>query len=342
MALMPAATAIALAGLATSAAGAGYSAYAQNQASNAQQRANDQAISAQNAGFWSRNASAKTQLDAQASAQETAQAAQKGAFDNLRSKQSAALDSRDTAVAAENQAADDIRARADAARATLLDNTTSTAMDTAQAADAANRTAMVAPVAQNVQETSALGSPGETTKQAYASRLHDAATKVRDYGQRLATVSSYTAPLTTVSQAISDEQAQLMPVAAANRLLQSGQSARILPSQTAYNIAGSEAGTQNDMIAAALKGDLNVAGTRFQGDNDVANLRQGNTTQISRNAAAEAESRAKQDQALGAIISSVGNIGAYGASRYPDQIDDFLGTGKFSKAAVLGGGSGAP
>ena len=328
---------IAAIGVAVSAAGAAYSASSQSKAANVAAKNNDAAISAQNQGFWARNADAQRQLQAQGTAQGTAQAAQEAAFDRQREGQNTALDSRDQAVAAQNRAAGDIRAQADAQAQTLLDATNAGALQGARADDVALREEAVAPAALNIQTANPLGTTaGAETKQAFASRMAEAAGNVRTYGQRLAQMSSYTAPLTTVSQAQSGAQAGIMPVAAANQLLQSGQAQRILPSETAYQIAKTQGASAQGMIGAALEGDLGVAKNEFEGNASVANLRQGNQEQIARNNTVRAQQQAAKDAALGQLISTAGNIASYGAGQYGDKINGFFGGGQGVKEPLTG------
>jgi hypothetical protein len=95
-----------------------------------------------------------------------------------------------------------------------------------------------------------MGTPGDgsATKQAFASRLAEAADSVREYGKRVAQVASFTAPLNTVQQAVTNNSTQLMPTAAADQLLQSGQGIRLLPSEQDYKLAGSTGQSTKDAI----------------------------------------------------------------------------------------------
>lgn len=320
------ATILAGIGVATAAGGAAYSANAQANAADAAKASNDAAITSQNRGFFARNADAQRQLAAQETAQKTSQTAQQSAFQAMRDQQSSALDARDQAIARENATAADIRSQADRVQQTLLDQTSGQALSDAQAGDASRREQAMAPAALNIQETSPLGTPnqGGATSQAYASRIAEAAGSVRDYGKRLAQVSSYTAPLTTVGQAISQQQAGIMPAAAANQLLQSGQGVRLLPSKTAYDIAGSEGAAKQTQIASALQGDLGVAKSEYEGSENVANLQQGNTDTIAKNTAVQAQMDAAQQQAIGGLVAQVGGISAYAAGRYGDTINGYF------------------
>ena len=313
-------------GVAVSAAGAAYGAVSSSNAAKAQAKSNDAAISAQNTGFFARNADARRQLDAQSAAQGTSQQAQEQAFATMRGQQDTALTARDEAVSAQNRAAEGIRAQADSQQQGLLADTSGQTLMDARTADVTARNDAAAPAALNIQTANPLSNSDKSeTKQAFAGRLAEAAGNVRSYGQRLAQVQSFTAPLTTVSQAISKEQAGIMPAAAANQLLQSGQGVRLLPSQAAYQIAGTEGASRQGMIGAALEGDLNVAKNQFEGGTNAANLQQGNATQLAQNAATRAQMQAQKDAALGQLISTAGNVGTYAAGAYGDQINGAFG-----------------
>jgi hypothetical protein len=320
-------TLITAASIGLSAAGAAYSVSQQSAAAKAQANANAVSQNAQNTAFWSRNADQRQQLEAEGAAQGQAQQQTQEAFQSTRARQQEALTERQDTLAQENQRAADIQGSADKAQQLLLGQTTGTAQTDAQTADVAKREAAIAPIAQNIQTASPLGNPsdGSTTRQAFAGELARAADAVRTYGKRAAQVASYTAPLNTVQQAATENATNLMPVAAANQLLQGGQGIRLLPSQQNYALAGTEGEANQKKIGAQLEGSLNVAKGQFQGSESVTNLQQADTTTLAQNQATEAASKAKVGQSIGALISSAGNLGAYASGRYGSDINAFFG-----------------
>jgi hypothetical protein len=317
---------------ATAVGGTVLSASAANRTAAAQRQANSDAFNAQNTGFWERAKAANLQLAEQGQAQNQGMADQQEAFTRQRTAETAALKQRQDTVDQENAQAAAIRAQADQQKSILMAATNKAALDQSQTALAANVNKDVGNVAGNIETASPLAHPtdnqgGQATTQAYASRLKEAADNVRSYGQRLATVASYTAPLTTVGQSIEQEKAGIMPTAVANQLLQSGQQIRLLPSDTAYAIAGSEGAAEQAKIRAATQGQLDVARVGFEGATNVANLEQGDTTQLAQNRVADAQTAQAGTQALGSIISGIGQIGAAAAGRYGNWIDSLTGGG---------------
>ena len=319
---------------ATAVGGTLYSASESQAATDAQRRSNQVTLDAQNAGFWSRNQDARTRLAAEGTAQTTAQGKQQQAFGETQDAQRDAFGDRARTIDAENTSADAIRQEADQQQQSLIDHTNAQRLTQSQADKEAQINAGVAPVAANIETASPLGGGGDSsgTKQAYAARLASAAGNVRDYGKRLATVASYTAPLTTVGTEIANEKAGIMPAAMANQLLQSGQQIRLLPSETAYRAAGTQGAAKQGSIAAALQGDLGVAKTQYEGGVDTANLQQAGAKTLAENAAIAAKEKATQAKSIGDVISGVGSIGAYASGRYSDYLN---GLGGGSSAALI-------
>lgn len=349
-----AATIISAIGVGLSIAGSAYSVSQQAKAADAQKAANTQNAIASNNAFWARNQNSRQELEQEGTAQRTAQAAQEQAFQSQRQGQAQALSERDKVVQQENQTAADIRGSADKQQSLLLGQTSGAALSDAQTAEASSRAASFAPIAQNIQTTTPFATgaegAGSPSKQAFASRLAEAADSVREYGKRVAQVASYTAPLNTVQQAATNENTGLMPAAAANQLLQSGQSIRLLPSEAAYGIAGSEGQQTQQAIQSGLQGDMGVLKNRYAGQESVIGLDQTNSETIANNRATEAASNAKVGQSIGGLISSAGNLAAYGGLRYgstPDaaaSADALLGassTGQIIKPGTFGTTSGS-
>lgn len=323
-------TIIAAVGLGLSIAGTAYSASQQAAASKAQNESNNASVAASNRAFWLRNSNSTNYLAEQADSQNKALAATEASSSAMRSGEASALAQKAQVLDSENTSAQAIRDQADKQQQALLDQTSGQSLSGAQASEQASREASFAPIAQNIATSSPLGSPdaGSTTKQAFASRLAEAADAVKDYGKKVAAVASYTAPLETIGRSITNNSTGLMPVAAANQLLQSGQSARLLPSQEAYQVAANEGAQGKDAIQAALSGDLSVAKTRYDGLESVISLEQNNRTTNASNAATQAANEAKVGQSVGSLISSAGNLAAYGSGRLG-------GTGASSDALIF-------
>jgi hypothetical protein len=250
---------------------------------------------------------------------------------------------------AENQTADGHPEPGRQAQSQLLGQTSGPKRSSdAQAQEAAGRQQSFAPIAQNIQTTSpfAADSSQDSTKRAFASRLAEAADAVRDYGKKVAQVASYTAPLNTVQQAGIAENTGLMPTAAANQLLQSGQNIRLLPSQQAYQIAGSEGELARSAIGSTLQNEMNVLKNRYSGQESVIDLGLNNATAVNNNRATAAASDAAAGQSVGQLISTVGNLAAYGSQRFgggntgQPSADALLGA--FGTGSVVGKGSSVP
>jgi hypothetical protein len=316
-----AATIISAIGVGLSVAGTAYGASQQAAAADAQKQANFQNMVSSNNAFWARNQNARQELDQEGTAQRTAQNAQEQAFQTQRQGQANALQQRGQVVQQENQTAADIRSQADKTQGQLLGQTSGPALTDAQAQEAASRQQSFAPIAQNIQTTTPFGTEGGNqdggpSRQAFASRLAEAADAVRNYGKQVAQVASYTAPLNTVQQAVTNANTGLMPTAVANQLLQSGQGVRLLPSEAAYGIAGTEGQQTQQAIQSNLQGQMGVLKNRYAGQESVIGLGQTNAETIANNKATAAASDAKVGQSVGSLISSAGNLAAYGGQRF--------------------------
>lgn len=323
-------TAIAAVGLALSAGGTAYSISAQQSAANAQRQANDAAINAQNQAFWTKanaqNEYTANQGRAYDAAFQAEQDNQNRADANIRSAQKRQAE----VTSQENSKATEIRKQADAQQQQLLDSTSGQNLTAAQAADEASRGSLVDMVANNIGASSPFaGSSSADT----AGKIAQAADSVRSYGKQMAKVAAYGAPGNTIANAIGANQVGLMPIAAANQLLQSGQTVQLLPTQTDISNAEGLKAAGHAAIESALQGGLNIAKTGLQGADEGANLAQGNTTTIANNNAGQVAANSKVGQAVGGMIGNIGGLGAYLAGRYGTAINGYF-AGTPSDAAI--------
>ena len=191
--------------------GAAYSTVAANKAAGVEAKSQAQMVENQNNAFYARNSAAQNLAQATGQIQEQGIAQQQAAADAMRTRQDQALSGQEQQIQQVNQQASQNDQTGQSLGQTLTGATSAPALASAQAADAAARTAAVAPTVQNIAVSNPLaassdsaqgGTPQSTgesaVQQATLKRMAEAASSVRDYASRAATIGSYTAPAFTV------------------------------------------------------------------------------------------------------------------------------------------------
>jgi hypothetical protein len=326
-----AATAATAATIASAAIGTGASLYGAAQSSNAQSKAADAirqqnlaTSQAQQQAFNQRMQAANAQTAGQTAAMEQSFQDQQAASRQTGQAQMAALKSTQDVLQTENTQADNLRQAGDTQAQLLLGQTNPAALAAAQKSQQDQATALLAqnmPAPAGPQATDPSGGTNAVgndpaNRAASARRTAEAATNIRDYGSKIATLSAYDAPTNAVNLAVSANKTGIMPAETADYLLRSGSGTRLLPSQVAYQAATGEGNTQLNLIGSRGQNALDAAGLSYGNAVDIANLGQSDATTLAANKAAQAKQDAAYQQSLGGIVSGVGNLGLYGAAMY--------------------------
>lgn len=311
--------AAAIAGVAASAIGAGVQYVASSNASAAAASANQQQIAAQQAAFSARNEAQVRQTQEQAAAQDLGQENYRQQEQTMRESQSQALQQKQDTVNVMNQQEEQVRNQTQQQVQNTTQNViTPASLQAAQATSEAQRVAGAAPVVQDIGASDPTASP--TASNATKSALSDAMARASDYTQQysanLAKLGAYSAPVAASGIATKELAGNLMPSAAADQLLKAGASARLLPSQVAYqnatNLGQSEIASNTQRTA-----DL-MALTRMKEQNagDLATLQQSDTNANIQTGLNYTQARAAALKSLGSGVSALGNAAiTYGASQ---------------------------
>jgi hypothetical protein len=293
------------------------SSQAQSRAANAIAQQNQATTAAQNQAFTQRMAAANAQTAAQSAAMQQTMADRSTAATSMRTAQLNAQQSQQDILAAENKQAEALRGTGDQAAQTLLQQTTGPQLAQGQQNAAAQGALLLGQAApQGPAPTDPQGTGDTATQDAVKRRLAEAATNVRTYGSKVSALQSYSQPTADIGQAIAANQYGIMPAQAAESLLRSGSATRLLPSQVAYRNAGDLGQAMDQLIASRGQGALDTAGLSYGNAVSTANLAQSDADTIAANRAAQAKADAAYQQSLGGIVSSVGQLGLYGAGRY--------------------------
>jgi hypothetical protein len=319
--------ALAVAGVSAAASLGGM--YMSNQAQQRQAKSigaqNAAMQAAQNSAFFERMNSARRQSDAQYATMQQGIEDQKAAADRMRASQNMAIEHRQELLAATNAQAEALRARGDTAAADLLERTNLEALDRAQDARVDQSQLLLdqsgAVPGGSVPEGPSAADPGASgtsteTDGAVARRMAQAATNIREYGQKLAKTASYGQPMNTVGLATADNRTGIMPMQVADKLLSSGTPIRLLPTQLAYRNAGDFGQAETGAIQRNTQAHLDIAGLDYGNSTAAANLGQQNAGVAAANTAAQAKQDALWGQQMGGILSGLGNLGMYGAGYY--------------------------
>ena len=302
---------------ATSLGGAYMSSQAQSKAAQATQNANFATSQAQNQAFNERIAAAGRQTDAQTAVMQQTIADRNANTAQMRSAQSGAQQSQQDIINAENQQAQALRGTGDAQAKLLLGQTDADALAQSQAdreAQAAllldQSTAPAGPATSDPTEG------GTATKAALSRRLAEAATNVRTYGSKVAALGAYDQPIQDINLAVANNQTGIMPAVTADKLLRAGHGTRLLPSQVAYRNAGDLGSAMDAVLSSRGQSGMDSAALSYGNDTGLASLIQGNATTMAANKSSQAQADAKTQQAMGGVISGIGNLGLYGAGYY--------------------------
>ena|SRR5215831_238779 len=289
---------------------------AQKQA-NAVAQQNMATAAAQNEAFNARMAAARQQTAAQTAASQQTIADRSAAANQMREQQMSALQNYQKTLDAENQQAEVLRQAGDTAAQQTLQDTSAQQLQAAQEQRAQQTAALNQNLPQEGPEPSDPGgtdqvSSDPTVQAAAARRAAQAATNIRTYGSKIADVSGYAAPTQQIALAIEANRANIMPAEMASRLLQSGSSTRLLPTQVGYQAATGEGGAQDTLIQSRGQSALDAASLSYGNAVDIANLKQSDADTIAQNIANQKIADANYQKSMGGILSGLGNLGLYG------------------------------
>jgi hypothetical protein len=309
-------TGLILAGVsAATAAGGAYETY-----SSGQQAAADQANAAsaseqqQNQAFDERAAASQQQLASQTQLAEQQDQAFSTNQAQTQDAQMAALGQTSSTTAALNQDEQAIATDANNVVNTGVNSVNSGALSAAQASLTQQQSNLNAPVDQAIATNNPLGA-ADTGQTAKAMAAGDAASAkyVSNYGDAQATLQGYSAPITAVNQAATGIQTQLMPVASADQLLKGSAPSILAPSQLAYTQAGTLGSAINTADQSNEQAGLSLASATNADADDLADLQQQDAGVLTQNQLTQQQQRAAQLSSLGQGLTTVGNLGLYGA-----------------------------
>ena len=160
----------------------------------------------------------------------------------MRDLQQSASDRFSETVNAQNQQAEALRRTGDTAAQELLQQTSGQALTEAQAQRQRESEALLErsyqPEGPGPTDPNNAAARDPVQGGALARRTAEAATNIRNYGSKLATLGSYDAPLQQTASAIQENKFGIMPAQTAESILRSGSQTRLLPASTAYKSAG--------------------------------------------------------------------------------------------------------
>lgn len=325
----------AIGGLVASAAGAATQYVASQNASSAAASAQSQQIAAQQQAFAARNAAQVEQTREQATAQNQGQAEYLKQEQAMRDSQSQALAQKQATVNQMNTQEQQVqRDTQQQVQNTTQNVVTPQTLAAAQTAQEAQRNAGVAPVVADIRATDPTAQPtaSNATKSALADAMSKAADYTQQYGANLARVGAYSAPVSTTNIATKELAGNLMPSASADQLLKAGASARLLPSDVAYQNATNLGQSEISSNTQRTTDLMNLTRMKEQNAVDLATLGQSDTNANIQTGLNYAQARAAALKSLGSGASALGSAGiTYGAM-----------TGGFSKAFGDLFGSGGP
>lgn len=277
-------------------------------AQNATENAQESAMMAQNTAF-----------DQRMQAEGARTAAEGQAFSNSaniynqiqgqeESEQNQALSDRSNVLNAINTQENQIAQQGNQAVATATQAVTPAAAAAAPGAQMAQQQALNAPVQANIQASDPLGADDTgPTRQAMDAGRAGAARYVQQYGDSLAKLSGYSAPIELANNTATTLGTNLMPAGAADQLLKTGASAQLLPSTLAYEQAGTYAQDANAANATMAAQGKALADDQAQNAVDLANLQQGDSDSMIQGNLNLAQMRAARLAGLGQGVSQLGN-----------------------------------
>jgi hypothetical protein len=306
-------------GAASSLAGTYMASQAQQKQAQAIASANQATLKAQNEGFTQRLQAGLQQTAAQtAASQETIQARNQAAV-GMRAQQMKSLQDYQDTINAQNAQAERLRGTGDAAAQQLLQQTSGSALD---AAEAQRRTEAAALLESQTPASPDATSPDNAVGRdpvaggALARRTAEAATNIRNYGARIARAGAYGASPQTINLGVADTRYGIMPAQAAESLLRSGSDTRLLPSKVGYGAATTLGQGQDLLLQSRGQNELDAAGLSYGNATSLANLGQANTEQIAKNTLAQTSANLDASKSQAQIIQGVGQLGLYGAGQY--------------------------
>jgi hypothetical protein len=302
-----------------------YGTYQQTQAASANakavQAANMATADAQNQAFGQRMAAGLQRTAAETAASNETMAARDQAATTMRGQQMSALQRYQQNLDDQNRTAESLRQTGDTAAQQLLQQTGPQQLadaETQRRQQAAELLQGGVPEGPGPTDPSGTNAVGRDTVAggALARRTAEAATNIRDYGSKIGQLSGYAAPGQEVGLAIAGNKYGIMPAQTAEKLLQGGSAARLLPTQIAYQSA-TGLGTARDILEQSRgQGAFDAAGLSYGNATDIANLQQSNANTIAKNTLGQKQADLEADTASARMISGIGQLGLYGAGYY--------------------------
>lgn len=279
-------------------------------ASAAAETAQQQASEAQNTAFMARQTAAQQQLADQTSINNKAASnftANQTAQQNAQEQE---LNDRQTALTGINNQEQSIADQTNQVVQKGVAGASGTALAGAQSAQVAQQQAMNAPNTQEAAASNPLGAADSGVTQDAMDASQGAAAKyVKNYGDTLATLSGYNAPIALANNQATAIGTNLMPLAAQDNLLKSGAPAILAPSTTAYQQTGAYGAAANQANQINQQGALQLAADQASNAGDLANLGQTDSAAIIQGNLSLAQQRAATLASLGTGLTSLGNAG---------------------------------
>lgn len=329
----------AAAGAAASIGGTILSSRASSQQASAIQAQNQALNNAQNQAFTQRLNAGYAQTAAQTAASSQTLSDRAAAANNMRAQQMDALKNYQDTINAQNAQAETLRQTGDTAAQQLVQQTDPQALAAAQQQQQAQASTLLN---QQGPQTSNPSTGDPATNAAIARRTAEAATNIRNYGSKIATVSSYDAPMRAVNLAIQANKGQIMPAQQAEQLLRSGSATRLLPTQLEYTGATATGNAADALISSRGQNALDAASLVYGNTTDIANLRQSNADVLAKNTLDQTTANLAAQKANAGIISGLGNLGLYGAGYFAgggtNPLKSIFGSGFPSTDAIIAKG----
>lgn len=263
-------------GAVSAVAGSAYS-YVQGQnAASASRNAQAQAAQSQNAATMARVAAQQQQTQEEAAAANRASTSFQQSAAAQQSAQMQAMQAKQDVLKQANEQQDAIGHGRDQTVQTALDTVSPDQLAAAQQQAQANQQAMNAPVVQQAATDPLATSPSSSsvTQDASARGAEAAGKYVQGYGDRLARLNSYQAPLQTLHDTTTGLGTNLMPSAVADQIVRSQTPALLLPGNTAYTQAGQYGDTARQVIGITQGGEKGLADARAAASIGIQNIKQ--------------------------------------------------------------------
>ena len=212
-----------------------------------------------------------------------------------------------------NQTNEQTQALSDKANQAVSQGTaavTPASLQQSQADQVAAQSALNAPNVQNIQTSNPLGAADTgVTKDAMDAGNAEAAKYVKNYGDTLADLSGYNAPLQLANTTATGINTALMPLSAQNQLIQTSAPALLAPSTLAYQQDQAYAGDVNQANAMTYQGETGLAQDTASNETTLANLLQGDTNTNIQNTLSLKQMADAAMAGVGTGVTSLANTG---------------------------------